>query len=119
MTKADLTLLEPSVGETKPAGQITLGSCSPLSPNRVFGTLPAPPSPTSRLRAEPTLLALMPYLNSLLITEVQTVGFPPRALGDPGACPRSRCLFAQGLPGLQGRRPKGDDEVLPPAWAGC
>lgn len=42
VTKADPTLLEPIVGETKPAGQMTLSSCSLMSPNRVLGTTPAP-----------------------------------------------------------------------------
>lgn len=32
MAKADPTVLEPSLGEMKPAGQMTLSSCSPMSP---------------------------------------------------------------------------------------
>lgn len=42
MAKADPTPLEPSLGEIKPAGQVTPGSCSLMSPNRAFGTPAAP-----------------------------------------------------------------------------
>lgn len=62
-----------------------------------------PPSPTLWLTAASVLLGLILYLNSLLITEVEVLGFFPHseqsgtlgALGEPGTCPCSSCLFAQ------------------------
>lgn len=42
--KAGPILLEPSAGEMKPVGQITLGSCSPLSPNWFWDPPTCPPA---------------------------------------------------------------------------